>query len=791
MLSRRSRLFGPAIVLLACTTTGRAEVPAGEGVAPVPMQLVSFLNQYCTACHSGETPTGSLNLETYTFDLADAEVRRRWVYLHDRVASGEMPPESEEKPDAAAVERFLQTLGPELMRADLASRKVVLRRLNRSGYQNTVRDLFQIYIDLQKVLPDDSPEQGFDTIGSVLSVSAEQMMLYIEAADLVLDEVFGPPQRPDRIDTTVNIKEMSSRDTADRVDEDGVVLFSGAKTLPLYGVSVRGPALYRLRIEARAIQSEQPIIMRVDGGVTGLIPGHIAGYFEVPPGETTTIELTDRAVERHDTFAFGLVGGYPWWSVKANYQGAGLFVGDIHIEGPLEEWPRSSRVQLLGDVDPAHGSIDDIQNILRRLLPRAFRRAVRPEEVAVFVELARQALDEGRPFETALRRGLKGVLCAPEFLFMEEPLAAATAESAAPTIDDFALSCRLSYFLWSSLPDEELLALAGHGELRQPEVLRAQVERMLADPKSRRFVENFTDQWLKLRDIDFTVPNGDLYPEYNQLLRRSMLEETRAFFREILDNDYSVQTFLDSDFAMLNKPLAEFYGIKGVSGLEIHRVKLPADSLRGGVLTQASILKVSADGTRTSPVLRGAWVLENLFGSPSPPPPPSVAAIEPDIRGATTIREQLAKHRSHESCNRCHRHIDPPGFALESFDVIGGQREWYRIAQGGEYVSTPLHPQAPQAAVRYQRGSAVDASGTMPDGRRFAGIREYKQLLLADETAMPHALTRLLLTYALGRNLGFADRPEVDRIVAAAKESQYGLRSIIHHVVQSPIFCHP
>lgn len=791
MVHHRTRSIGLAIALVACATTCRGEAPPGDGVATAPLPLVPFLNQHCAACHSGETPSGSLDLETYSFDLADAEVRRRWVYLHDRVASGEMPPQSEERPDAAAVEQFLQALGPELTRADAASREVVLRRLNRSEYQNTVRDLFQIYIDLEKVLPDDSAEQGFDTIGSVLSVSAEQMLLYVDAADLVLDEVFGPPQPPDHVDMTVNLKDMISRDTADRIDEDGVVLFSGAKTLPVYGISIRGPAMYRIRFEARAIQSEQPVIMWVDGGVTGLIPGHTAGYFEVPPGETISIELTDRAVERHDTIAFGLVGGFPWWSVGADYQGAGVWIGNIHIEGPLEAWPRPSRTQLLGDVDPAPGSIDDVQNILMRLLPRAFRRAVNPEEVARFVELARQVLDAGQPFETALRRGLKGVLCAPEFLFMEEPLAAETSDTGTPTIDDYALASRLSYFLWSSLPDEELFALAGRGELGQPEVLRAQVERMLTDPKSRRFVENFTDQWLKLRDIDFTVPNVDLYPEYSQLLRRSMLDETHAFFQEILDNNLSVKTFLDSDFAMLNKPLAEFYGIEGVSGLDVHRVPLPADSLRGGVLTQASVLKVSADGTRTSPVLRGAWILENLFGSPSPPPPPSVTAIEPDIRGATTIREQLSKHRSHESCNRCHRKIDPPGFALESFDVIGGQREWYRIAQGGEYVSTPLHPQAPQATVRYQRGSPVDATGTMPDGRAFAGIREYKQLLLADEIAMPQALTRLLLTYALGRNLGFADRPEVDRIVAATNECQYGLRSILHQIVQCPTFRQP
>ena len=773
----------------------------------MPTHLAPFLKQHCMECHSGETSSVGLNLETYSFDLADAEVRRRWVYLHDRVASGEMPPKTEEQPDATAVAQFLQALGAELKRADLASRNVVLRRLNRSEYQNTVRDLFQIFIDLQNVLPDDSVKQGFDTIGSGLSISAEQMMLYIEAADLVLDEVFGPPQPFEHVDVTLNIKDMSHRDTADRIDEDGVVLFSGAKTLPIYGVSVRGPAMYRLRVKVRAIQSESPVIMWVDGGVTGLIPGHLAGYFEVPPGETTTIELTDRAVERHDTFAFGLVGGFPWWSVNPKeYQGPGLFIGDIHIEGPLEEWPPPSRAQLLGDIDPKHGTIEDIQHVFDQLLPRAFRRAVGPETVAPFIKLARQALHENQSFEVALRRGLKAMLCSPEFLFMEEPLAAksGTAESGtagsvndpaagneSAVIDDYALASRLSYFLWSSLPDEQLCTLAGNGTLHQPELLRSQVERMLADAKSQRFVENFTDQWLKLRDIDFTVPNVDLYPEYTQLLRRSMLDETHAFFREILDRDQSVQDFLDSDFAMLNQPLAEFYGIEGVSGLAIHRVKLPADSLRGGVLTQASVLKVSADGTRTSPVLRGAWVLQNLYGSPSPPPPASVAAVEPDIRGATTIREQLARHRSHESCNRCHSKIDPPGFALESFDVIGGQREWYRVAQGGQQLTMPLHPQAPQFPVRYQRGSDVDASGTMPDGRPFAGIREYKQLLLEDQTALPRALTRLLLTYGLGRNLGFADRSEIDRIVAVSLEKGGGLRSIIHQIVQSPLFRRP
>ena len=749
-------------------------------------QIRTFLKQNCLSCHSGEASAGNLNLESLSIDLTDAELRRRWVFLHDRVAAREMPPKTADQPDEAEQTEFLDTLSEELTRADLAGREVILRRLNRNEYENTVRDLFGIYVDLQNVLSSDSAEQGFDTIGSSLSLSTEQMMTYIEAADLVLDEVFGPAQAPRRIDTTLNMKDSRSNTTADKILPDGVLLFSAAKSVPTYGASVSVPGLYRLKIQVKAVQSEKPVIMRIDGGVTGRVPAHVAGFFEVPPDELVTVELIDRAVENSDTFAFALVGGFPWWSVGDEYRGAGIFLGDVTVEGPLEEWPRESRGNLLGDVDPRTGTIDDIRTILKRILPRAFRRLTDESEITTALTLAQQALDEGLSFEKALRRSLKGVLCAPEFLFLEE-----FESTQAPLIDDFALASRLSYFLWSSLPDEELFKLAEQSELNKSEVLHAQVERMLHDSKSQRFVENFSDQWLKLRDIDFTVPNDRLYPEYDRLLRQSMLDETHAFFREILDQNLSVRNFIDSRFAMLNGPLAEFYGIDGVKGLEMRRVELPNDSLRGGVLTQASILKVSADGTRTSPVLRGAWIFKNLFGTPSPPPPPTIAAIEPDIRGATTIREQLAKHRNDQSCRRCHQKIDPPGFALESFDVIGGERTWYRTAQAGKYLRIPQHPQSPKHHVRYRQGPDVDASGTLPDGREFSGIRDYKRLLLEDESVMSRPLTRLLLTYSLGRNLGFSDRREVERIVTLAKAQDYGLRSIIHEIVTSAAFRQP
>ncbi|MCH7727578.1 MAG: DUF1592 domain-containing protein [Planctomycetes bacterium] len=759
-----------------------------QGQTTLRTQLAPFLENHCFDCHSKDDPEAGLNLRTISIDVADAEVRRRWAYLYDRVANGEMPPKSADRPGSESRSKFLRTLGDALTRADRANREVVLRRLNRNEYENTVRDLFGIYVDVKRLLPDDSVEQGFDTTGSALSLSAEQMVLYVEAADLVLDQVFGPARKPKTINKTVNFTSLPrGAGDSERKLSDGVVLFSSAKFLPLYDASLPGPGLYRVRMKIRAEQSRNPVVMHVLGGNTGAIAAHTAGFFEAAPGKVTTVEFTDRAVERSDCFAFGMIGGFPWWKVNAGeYKGAGLFIGDIQIEGPIEQWPPPSRAKLLGDVDPTKGTVDDIRAILSRQLPLAFRRATDRGEVEPYVALAKQALDEGMSFEKALRRGIKGILCAPEFLFLEERL-----NDADQNIDDFALASRLSYFLWSSLPDQQLRSLAIRGELKKPDVLRAQLERMLNDPRSKRFVESFTGQWLRLYDIDFTVPDRNLYPEYNQLLRQSMLDESHAFFREILDRDHSVQNFIDSDFVMINEPLADFYGIDGVKGLKIRRVELSPDSLRGGVLTQASVLKVSADGTRTSPVLRGAWILKYLYGTPSPPPPPTIAAIEPDIRGATTIREQLAKHREHESCNRCHRKIDPPGFALESFDVIGAQRDWYRTRGSGKFVKRPRHPQSPKHFVLYRQGPDVDATGIMPDGKKFADINEYKRLLLEDKTGMARSLTRLLLTYSLGRQLGFSDRAEVERIVANVGAKGFGLRSLIHEIVQSKTFRSP
>jgi hypothetical protein len=306
---------------------------------------------------------------------------------------------------------------------------------------------------------------------------------------------------------------------------------------------------------------------------------------------------------------------------------------------------------------------------------------------------------------------------------------------------------------------------------------------MINDPKIERFVNNFTGQWLDLREIEFTTPDKKLYPEYDELLLRSMLAETRGFFRHILENDLTVLNFIDSDFAVLNQRLATHYGIPGVRGHEQFRViSLPEDCIRGGVLTQAGVLKVTANGTNTSPVIRGVWVLDNLLGQPAPPPPPGVPAVEPDIRGATTIRQQLDLHRKNSSCARCHVRIDPPGFALEQFDVIGGQREWYRsLGNTGERVPK----------VYYRVGPPVEKGGEMANGREFADFVEFRQLLLEDPDTIARALAKKLLIYGCGRPVTKADQAAVDAVAKAAGKNNCGLRSMIHAVVDSELFHRP
>jgi hypothetical protein len=333
------------------------------------------------------------------------------------------------------------------------------------------------------------------------------------------------------------------------------------------------------------------------------------------------------------------------------------------------------------------------------------------------------------------------------------------------------------------LPDDELLAVAARGELTKPAVLRAQTERLLSDPKAKRFTQHFAGQWLELRNINATSPDPQLYSEFDPVLFWSMPRETELFFEELLKQDRSVTEFTHSDWTFLNERLAQHYGITNVTGYEMRKVALPADSHRGGILTHASILKVTADGTKTSPVLRGKWVLERILGTPPAPPPPDIPAVEPDIRGATTIRQLLSKHRDTAACNSCHKHIDPPGFALESFDPIGGWRDDYRVPRSNKRQPLANYPGRTIAV-----GLPVELGGEMADGRKFASIDEYKQLLLTNKDQLARNVVHKLIVYGTGADLQFADRAVVEQILNENREQNFGFRSLLHAVVQSRIF---
>jgi hypothetical protein len=763
----------------------------------IPGNLNAFLQSHCGECHSAAAPEGELDFSELGFDLSNQETARRWVLIHDRIVAGEMPPPEQPRPPRSDSAEFVRILGKLIDQAEANRRDVVLRRLNRYEYEHTVRDLFGTNVQIHG-LPEDASTDGFDTVGEGLAVSAEAMQAYLDAADQVIDAVLGPAEKPKFIRHQTNLLDQVDWKGRPQLDnqigkmfrrtDDGLVIFqSGYCPTNLVNFArLRAPAgTYRGSIKVRAIQSDAPVTLRIYGGdtIVNRREQHLVGYFDVPPNEWTTIEFVDRLVEEGGTFLPKCYGTRDTRKDADTWPEPGLEIGDIVIEGPIEQWPPPSRSRLLGDVDSAAATEDDVRQMLTRLLPRAFRRPVQPNEVSDYVGLYAAAAAQGRSFESALRVSLKAILCSPEFLFLDEP--------GRDQISQHALAARLAYFLWSSMPDEELTRLAAAGQLREPSVLRAQVERLLDSPKATAFTKNFTGQWLDLREINFTEPDANLYPEFDELLRVSMLRETELFFDEILAKNLSLVNFVDSDFSFLNGRLASHYGIDGVQGQSFRRVRLPAESPRGGLLTQASILKVTANGTYTSPVLRGVWILENILGQPTSPPPDNVGSVEPDIRGATTIREQLARHRNVESCAVCHRKIDPPGFALECFDPIGGFRSHYRTM--ADDAPRPKIKQAPFTYnwVRYRIGLPVDATGHMPDGRPISSIRDFQSILAANPDQLARNLAAKLMTYALGRKLGFSDRPAIEAIVRQTRQQDYGFRSLVHAVVQSPAFGKP
>ena len=762
--------------------------------APQDSQAAAFMKEHCLRCHGPEKAKGDFRLDQLDTDFSKPSTFERWREVVARVQAGEMPPKKEPRPQPAQVQTFVRQLTARLEEAGAKQRadgRVVLRRLNRVEYENTVRDLFAVNVSVKEMLPEDAIAQGFDNVGAALNISPVLMERYLEAADAVITAALLPVHKLESKTERFDLYDSLPKWFVAGVwkQDEGVILFrsSGDSSSDLRQFKAPAPGRYRFRVAASAHNSETPLPLALLLGnfvVSGNYTRHL-GYFDASPGKPTIIEFEERLGAKNDTIKVTPVA-LPYVYLKhetmPTYPGPGLKIHWMEVEGPFPEtWPTESFRRVIGDADPKLGTLADAEKLIRALLPRAFRRPVTAGEEKPFVALVAKSLEMGQPFEASLRAGYKAVLSSPKFLFLREPTG---------PLDDHALASRLSYFLWSTTPDETLAALAERGELSKPEVLRAQVERLLKHPKAKAFTENFTGQWLSLRDIAATTPDKALYPEWEELLQWSAVRETHLFFDELLKQNLSVKNFVDSDFALLNGRLATHYGIPDVHGVAFRKVALKPEQHRGGVLTHASVLKVTANGTTTSPVLRGVWVLDHILGRPVPPPPPNVPAVEPDIRGATTIRDQLAKHRATENCAGCHARIDPPGFALENYDVIGGWRERYRIVTDQKNrVNNRTGPLGKYLkGYEFGLGLRVDAGDVLPDGRKFADLVEFKKLLLTDPEQIARCLTEKLVTYATGQPVGFSDHAAVGRILTEAKGADYGLRSLVHAVVGSELF---
>ncbi len=803
---RSGRGFGLVIavtIVLICAfpyAVRGAEV--ADSVAP---QARAFLDTYCVKCHSGDKPKGDLRLDRLTPDLTSADDFKTWRAVREQIESGEMPPKGKPQPPPEEARALTTWIAHQVHAAELAQReaggRVVMRRLNREEYENTLHDLLGVRIPLKDLLPPDASLGGFDNVGEALHTSSFLLDRYLDAADAALAVGISnsprPPSAKKRYLLTETHRIKTTTERVFRASDEGVVtLFSSSpwQAVDLTPFYPRDRGVYRFRIAARGVQSGgKPVTYRVQAGLMeSLGKPHLVGYFDAPANRTEVVEFTDYLEPKNTIriLPYGLANAQTVNKVGADgWDGPGLAVEWVEIEGPINDvWPPESHRRIFGGLPQAPApkrdqstrvevtSTDpstDAARILRAFARRAFRRPVTDSELKPILSLVEQRMAEKYTFEQAVRVGLAAVLVSPDFLFLRERPG---------RLDDFALASRLSYFLWSSMPDEPLLALAESGKLGDETVLRGQVDRMLRNPKAAAFTENFTGQWLGLRDIDFTTPSHILYPEFDDMLKVSMLRETHLFFEEVLKDDLSLANFVASDFTMLNGRLAKHYGIPGVDGWAFKKTTLPPGSHRGGLLTMASVLKVTANGTSTSPVMRGAWVLDRILGAPTPPPPENVGSIEPDIRGATTIREQLAKHRQLESCASCHVKIDPAGFALESFDVIGGWRDHYRASGNGKPVTIDGRK------MPYLHGKPVDPADVLPDGRAFKDIDELKQLLLADKDGLARALTKRLVTYATGAPADSVDQPAVETIVAKARVKDYGFRTLIHEVVQSELF---
>ncbi len=768
----------------------------------LPQTVAPLVQNSCLPCHDATTDT-DLNFEQLGYDLSDQQTYQNWLAVYDRVRSGEMPPEPESRPDPQTRHVALQGLADHLRMASRAKQeqtgRVPSRRLTKLELGYTLRDLLHIDRNVTTAIPEESSSGTFDTVGIDQRMSAVHMESYLEASDKALAAAIqvGRNQKiaieldfaGSKFLNEFHDKPLELGGSVSRRTEHGVALFRDVDyllTSHAGGAILPAAGQYRISTTAKSYQSTEPITLKIirketSGAAQLLITKDLI------PGQQEEVSL-ETFLKPGDTFytTFAMKSE-PFPKIAAvgvrQYNGPGIEVIKQNLVGPLtDSWPPKSTQELFAgcdiqgpDTGPFQISITEawISERIRSFCKTAFRRPVIESEIQTYLNLVNHDSQRNRPPLDRLRLALKSILAAPQFLLFSDQ---------SGELDDHALATRLSYFLWKSLPDATLTRLANLGQLSEPDVLKNQVDRMLADPKSQRFIKDFVGQWLRLYHVNATSPDEGLYPEFDELLGSAIPQETECFVTHLIQNNLSILNLVDSDFTFVNRRLAQHYDLPDVDGQEFRRVKLPAGSKRGGILTQAAILKTTANGTTTSPVMRGNFVLTTLLGTPPPPPPPAVGSIEPDTRGQTTIREILQAHREIESCNQCHQKIDPPGFALESFDPIGGYRSHYRATGGG--LMGLLTQQT------YHAGPAVDPSGVTADGQAFNGISDFKKYLLNQDQQIARNLISLLVVYSTGGEIEFVDHDEIDSMLEQSIRTNFGFKDMIHAVVQSHLFRH-
>ncbi|MCC7374974.1 MAG: DUF1592 domain-containing protein [Verrucomicrobiales bacterium] len=723
--------------------------------------LRAFLTNYCVSCHGPEKKRGDLDVQPFLEEAALGKHRETWEKIRDALEAREMPPTEKRQPSEAERQAVVQWVDEEGARLDALAPPtpglVTLRRLNRNEYRNTIRDLFGVDYNAHAEFPNDESGYGFDNIGDVLSLPPMLLEKYLAAAETIAGKVIETEDPARKRIQRLKANRFSTQSDAVSTVEEEVWGFYREGEIAAE-VEFAKPGEYRLRLQAYGEQAG-PELPKMGIGVDGRQIHVQSVRAQAGSPETFEVPLTLEVGKHRLSVAY-----------LNNFNADGdrnVYLVSFEILGPLggepEEYPETHR-RWLKRRPEAGTELAYAREVLRSMAGKAYRRPATDGEVTRLTRLVETAMKEGDSFERGIQWALQAILVSPHFLYRWELDPARLPDGGVRELNDFEIASRLSYFLWSSMPDDRLFDLAGQGRLRQAATLETEVHRMLRDPKARALVKNFGGQWLQIRNLDEVEPDPSVFPAWNAALREAMKQETELFLWEIIQGDHRLQELLAADFTFVNERLARHYGIEGVAGDEFRRVSLAPSTRRGGILTMGSVLTVTSVPTRTAPVLRGKWILEQILGTPPPPPPPNVPPIEEGTEAArnATIRQRLEVHRSKPDCMGCHQKMDPLGFALENFDGIGAWRE-----KDGP--------------------NPVDTSAELPGGRKFQGADGLKEILQRNQD-FPRALTAKMLTYALGRGLEGYDRRVVHGIVERVAKKDFKFSSLVLEIVLSDPF---